>query len=101
MSRWQPREAAWRALKTFLQTFSGTGMTITAAISTIKDLDEVLPVLVGLLLAVISSLFAAMMAFAMNLEAPAPQGPVEVTVPEGESLPVTETPSPAKKAKTK
>lgn len=105
MNQWQPKVAAWRALKTFLQTFSGTGMTITAAISTIKDLNEVLPVIVGLVLAAISSLFAAMMAFAMNLETPMPSGPIEVTGEGGEPVETVEvedpTPTPVKKSRAK
>lgn len=97
MRRWQPIEAAWRALRTGLQTLGGTltGMTIVNS----SDMQT------ALLTAGWASLVAAITAFAMNLEAPAPIGPIEVTGEGGEPVETVEvedpTPTPVKKSKAK
>lgn len=64
MTRWQPKEALWRALKTFLQTFAGalTGVTIVSGADAQRALAT----------AAFSAGVAAIMAFAMNLEATNP-----------------------------
>jgi hypothetical protein len=89
MNRWQPREAAWRAAKTFIQTFAGalTGVTLTFDASALQTFA----------MAGFSATVAALMAFAMNLEASAPAEPVEVTITD-EPVEVT-TEKPKKKAR--
>lgn len=63
MSKWQPKEAFWRAFKTFLQTFAGS----LPATSVVLD-----PSLIDLMLsATFAASVAAIYAFAMNLEVPA------------------------------